>query len=141
MIKVILTLTLLALCSATYSQVLGNKLCMLTVASYCNPAKIENWSCIPCKSSPLVMSNVKTFVNSSMDTLGFIGTSSQLHSIVLVFRGTVPWDIKNWISDINFIMTNYPLCNNSNPLLTQSAKFIKGSTMPLLILKSKSLIQ
>ena len=33
--------------------------------------------------------------------------------LVLVFRGTLPWDIKNWISDINFVATTYPLCDNS----------------------------
>lgn len=55
-----------------------------------------------------------------MDTLGFIGTSADLNAIgklyinkVLVFRGTLPWDIKNWISDINFVVTNYPICDNS----------------------------
>ena len=31
---------------------------------------------------------------------------------MLSFRGTVPWNIKNWISDINFITTPFPLCNN-----------------------------
>ena len=30
-----------------------------------------------------------------------------------MFRGTLPWDLKNWISDINFIAVAYPLCNNS----------------------------
>ena len=118
MLKLFLTVLLFFLSSASYSETLGHKLCMLTVAAYCNPAKIQNWTCPPCKSSPLVMTNVKTFINSSMDTLGFIGTSTELHSLILSFRGTVPWDIKNWISDINFIMTNYPLCNNSISSLT-----------------------
>jgi hypothetical protein len=81
---------------------------------------VEKWSCGPCKNSPIALTNVKTFENSSMDTLGYIGTSSELDAIgnllpilVLVFRGTLPWDIKNWISDINFIAVNYPHCNNS----------------------------
>lgn len=30
----------------------------------------------------------------------------------LVFRGTLPWDMKNWIEDINFIKTSFPTCNN-----------------------------
>lgn len=29
-----------------------------------------------------------------------------------VFRGTLPWSIKDWIDDINFIKTDFPLCNN-----------------------------
>lgn len=32
--------------------------------------------------------------------------------LVLVFRGTLPWDIKNWIEDINFLATNFSLCDN-----------------------------
>ena len=31
---------------------------------------------------------------------------------VLIFRGTVPWDLKNWIEDINFVPTDFPLCDN-----------------------------
>ena len=76
MLKIGVFLAIVMLCSASYSESLGNKLCMLTVAAYCNPAKIVNWSCPPCKASPLVMTNIKTFVNSSSDTLGFIATST-----------------------------------------------------------------
>lgn len=32
--------------------------------------------------------------------------------VVLVLRGTLPWDIKNWISDINFLKRKYALCDN-----------------------------
>ena len=56
---------------------------------------------------------------------------------VLVFRGTLPWDIKNWISDINFIAVNYPLCNNSKSSLTQTAKCIVDFTMPSWISRNR----
>lgn len=29
-----------------------------------------------------------------------------------MFRGTLPWDVKNWISDINFLKTKYAFCDN-----------------------------
>lgn len=145
MIKLTLLALLLLLVSAAYNETLAEKLCRLTVASYCRKAKVENWSCTPCKNSPIAMTNVQTFENSSMDTLGYIGTSTELDAIsklfiylVLVFRGTLPWDVKNWISDINFIAINYPLCNNSKTILMQTAKFIADFTMLFLIFRNKS---
>jgi predicted lipase len=30
----------------------------------------------------------------------------------LVLRGTLPWDIKNWFTDINFLKKSYPWCDN-----------------------------
>jgi predicted lipase len=30
-----------------------------------------------------------------------------------VLRGTLPWDIKNWFTDINFIKKKYPHCDNN----------------------------
>lgn len=81
MLRAVLVAALVILSSAAYSQELGEKLCRLSVAAYCKPSDVEKWSCAPCKNSPLAMTNVKTFVNSSMDTLGFIGTSVELHAI------------------------------------------------------------
>jgi len=51
------------------------------VASYCKKAEVEQWNCAPCKNSPLKLNNVHTFENSSMDTLGYIGTSTELNAI------------------------------------------------------------
>lgn len=69
-------LILVALASANYSQVLGERLARLSLASYCKRSDVEKWTCGPCKNSKLNMTNVKTFENSSMDTLGFIGVSN-----------------------------------------------------------------
>jgi hypothetical protein len=76
MLKIALLAALLLVVSASYNQTLGEKLCRLTVASYCRKAEVEKWACAPCKNSPIAMTNVQTFENSSMDTLGYIGTSA-----------------------------------------------------------------
>lgn len=81
MLKIVLLAALLLLVSASYNKALGEKLCRLTVASYCRKAEVEKWSCGPCKNSPIAMTNVQTFENSSMDTLGYIGTSAELDAI------------------------------------------------------------
>jgi hypothetical protein len=72
---------LLVLILAQYEQDLGKDLCRLSIASYCRKSDIEKWSCGPCKNSPLAMTHVQTFENSSMDTLGFIGVSVELNAI------------------------------------------------------------
>lgn len=81
MLKLALLALILGLACAQYNEQVANKLCHLTVASYCRKADVEKWACAPCKNSPLVMTNVRTFENSSMDTLGFIGTSTELDAI------------------------------------------------------------
>lgn len=65
------------------------------------------------------MKFVHVFKNRTNDTCGFIGVndnedavSKRKINLVLVLRGTLPWDIKNWISDINFLKTKYGLCDN-----------------------------
>lgn len=77
----IILCSLLIIVLSNYSETLGEKLCRLTVASYCKKAEVEKWSCTPCKNSPLALTNVRTFENSTMDTLGFIGTSAELNAI------------------------------------------------------------
>jgi hypothetical protein len=32
--------------------------------------------------------------------------------LVMVFRGVLPWDLKNWISDVNFVKKKYLYCDN-----------------------------
>ena len=97
----------------SYDPTLGVNLCRLTVASYCKPSDVAKWSCGPCQNSPIKLSSVKQFYNQTGDTVGLIGVAESPKALVLVFRGTVPWDIKNWITDINFIKTKYTYCNNS----------------------------
>lgn len=75
MLKIGILCLLLVAVLGQYNEQVASKLCHLTVASYCRKADVEKWACAPCKNSPLVMTNVRTFENSSMDTLGFIGTS------------------------------------------------------------------
>ena len=52
-------------------------------------------------------------LNKSGETAGYIAYNTYINSIVVVFRGTLPWSIKDWIHDINFILTPFPLCNNT----------------------------
>ena len=67
--------------AAQYNPELSKDLCELTVASYCRPTKLIDWSCTPCKNSNLEISNVSLFINSTQATLGYIAISKKLDAI------------------------------------------------------------
>lgn len=48
--------------------------------------------------------------NKTMNAGGYIGYSPSQDAITVIFRGTVPWLIKNWITDIDTVKVDYPLC-------------------------------
>lgn len=96
---------------AQYNPDLGAIFGQLTVASYCKERSIDAWNCTPCKNYPH-LTHVTRFENRTEDTVGFIAVDDKLDAIVLVFRGTMPFDIKNWIVDLNFLKTKYPYCDN-----------------------------
>jgi hypothetical protein len=81
MLKFVLIFVLSCMSYAQYNQELSKELCYLAVAAYCKPVKLLDWSCEPCRSSFLQMGNVTLFVNSTQNTLGFIGVSQKLNSI------------------------------------------------------------
>jgi hypothetical protein len=74
--KTLILITLLTVIHCQYNQQLGLNLCQLTVASYCNPQRLQDWSCGPCQTSGIKIDNVQTFRNSSGNVIGFIGTSA-----------------------------------------------------------------
>lgn len=81
MIKLLLISLLAILASTQYNPDLSKSLCELTVASYCRPNKIVDWSCAPCKNSNLEITNISLFVNSTKATLGYIAISKKLDAI------------------------------------------------------------
>lgn len=94
-----------------YDTELARQLWFFASASYCNLDKLEQWKCgKPCEETTLT--NVKVFWNSSNENAGFSAYDGSRNAIVLVFRGTVPWLIKNWVEDIDFGKVPYPYCSN-----------------------------
>ena len=81
MIKPIIFTLLLCLTLSQYNPDLSKSLCELTVASYCRPTKILDWSCAQCQNSGLQIQNISLFVNSTKATLGYIAVSKKLNAI------------------------------------------------------------
>jgi hypothetical protein len=83
-------------------------------ASYCAGTLgrgIERWNCAACKKHPDVTKTTVISVSSlSHEFNGFVAYDSATNSIILAIAGTDPLKIKNWIDDLDFLKTNYPLC-------------------------------
>lgn len=109
--KLLLVCLVVFIAHCQYNADLGKVFAQLTVASYCPERAIDAWNCTPCKLYPY-LSHVKRFRNASNDTVGFIAIDDSHDATVLVLRGTMPFDIKNWIVDIDFVKRSYPLCDN-----------------------------
>ena len=58
------------------------------------------------------MIEIDIMYNKTDNGAGYLGYSTSLDAIIIVFRGTEVWSIKNWIDDIDYIPTDYPYCNN-----------------------------
>jgi len=93
-----------------YDHSIAYTMALYSSASYCPPQLISNWTCNQCL---MEFTFIDKFFNNTDDGLGFIGYDSRLKAIVVVFRGTEPTDLKNWITDLQFFTLvpwkNYPL--------------------------------
>jgi len=53
---------------------------------------------------------VTVFKNSTGHDAGYVGFNAARNAIVVVFRGTLPWLIKNWIQDFNYFKVPFADC-------------------------------
>ncbi|EAR92668.1 lipase family protein (macronuclear) [Tetrahymena thermophila SB210] len=105
---------LLASCSQfQYNETLAQDLAGFSLASYCNPKYLQQWNCgSACKKNPNGLTDFSYLYNKTLKASGYIGYSAHHDAIIVVFRGTVPWLIQNWIADLNTIKIQYPFCEN-----------------------------
>jgi hypothetical protein len=83
-----------------------------SMAAYCSPDKLENWQCgTPCIKHPDII-DLSLIENTKYNIQGFTMYNPKNNYIILSFRGTEPTSIKNWIDDIDFVMTDFYYCNN-----------------------------
>jgi predicted lipase len=55
-----------------------------------------------------------TTFTSNKDTNGYVGYYPTDNEIVVAFSGTNPFDIQEWIDDLDFFKTTYPYCSGCN---------------------------
>lgn len=94
---------------------MGKRYVAFSGAAYCaNPLvgkdTVNNWSCKACKDFPHV-TNSTSFHGGLPDANGFVAYDSDANEVVVSFSGTDPTSIRNWIDDLDFFQTDYPLCS------------------------------
>lgn len=70
---------------------------------------VDNWSCKFCKNYPNVTAT--SFEGPiATQAKGYVAYDGEADEILVVFSGTDPLNIANWIDDIDTIKTDYPHC-------------------------------
>ena len=82
-------------------------------AAYCvaSGKDITNWSCKACKELPKT-TDVQLFRAMPSQTMAFAGYIPSAKTVIVSFSGTDPLNVVNWITDLNFIKRDFPLCQN-----------------------------
>ncbi|KAL4429227.1 hypothetical protein ABPG74_022107 [Tetrahymena malaccensis] len=96
--------------SFEYDVEISRKLAAYSLASYCNLDRLSNWSC---KESCDRVEPLKDFIiyKGDQNTLYLMGYDDILDAITIIARGTVPWSITNWKTDIKTEKVDYPKCS------------------------------
>ncbi|XP_051912743.1 uncharacterized protein LOC127595089 [Hippocampus zosterae] len=90
----------------SYSEDLARTVAQLGALAHCSPEVISAWSCPLCKKLPLT--NPQPFGLPDFNLSGYTGTMGT--RLFLLFRGTEPESVINWIEDLTFEMVAYPHC-------------------------------
>mmetsp|Transcript_23953 Transcript_23953/g.45043 ORF Transcript_23953/g.45043 Transcript_23953/m.45043 type:complete len:295 (+) Transcript_23953:22-906(+) len=115
----LLTLSAVNALSASYSEEDALYSVDFAGAAYCAGTLgkgVENWNCGACKSHPGVTNSTVISDSSLTKTFnGFVAYDSTTDRIVLSIAGTDPLKLKDWIDDLDFVKTEYPMCAEFGP--------------------------
>jgi len=101
-VLVLLPLLFCVVVSASYNPNQSLNQLYLSYAAYCPTANIEAWNCYWCED--VSGFHVTTTVsNSDTNIFGYIGYSGNVGHVI--FRGTVPSSLDNWIDDLDTLDT------------------------------------
>jgi len=94
-----------------WNETLHDRLLQYAASAYCPQQRIDSWICTYCTGNV----NVSYFFNGDgTNTFGYGGVDYDNNLILMVFRGTVPTSLKNWITDLDFAkMTDYQVGKNA----------------------------
>ncbi|EGR27815.1 lipase family protein, putative [Ichthyophthirius multifiliis] len=96
-----------------YDEQISKDMAALSLVSYCQKQKIQDWNCAnACNKFPYKLQDVFIFTNKTLESRGLIGYWQEKEAIVLSFRGTLPWLLKNWIEDLDVFKITYEECDN-----------------------------
>ena len=83
---------------ASYTPELAQEMAFFSSIAYCPGDQLEKWSCKPCKQHPLARNSSTVQYNEGRNVLSYVSQLSTGEALV-VFRGTEPLSLKDWIKD------------------------------------------
>ena len=96
---------------APFNQTLATKFWYLCMGSYCRPSKVSSWDLGFVSDLYPNVTDITLIINSTGNAAGFTAYNPDEDEVLIVFRGTEPLSIKNWIDDIDTFFTDYAGCN------------------------------
>lgn len=99
-----------SLSDAQYNETLAQKFWNLCMGSYCKPSRISAWDLAFVSDLYPRVTDITVIINSTGNAAGFTAYNPDGDEVMIVFRGTEPLSIKNWIDDIDTFFTDYPSC-------------------------------
>ncbi|EAR91195.2 lipase family protein (macronuclear) [Tetrahymena thermophila SB210] len=99
----------LSVSSFQYDIEVAERLSAYSLASYCSHSNLKNWSCGKTCERVEPLKDIKTFENEK-EIFYMIGYSKKEDAIVIATRGTLPWSIQNWLTDLSISKVDYQNC-------------------------------
>ena len=96
--------------ASTYNPTLASKLWDICMSSYCPVKRIQDWNVGFVSEAYPSVRDITVLYNTTGNAMGFTAYNPIDDEVWLIFRGTEPLSIKNWIDDIDTFYIDYPRC-------------------------------
>ena len=104
------SLNFLQLKETSYNPTLAEKFWNLCMACYCSESRISEWNLGFVSTLYPKVTDITVVMNSTGNAMGFTAYNPEEDEVLIVFRGTQPLSIKNWIDDLDTFFMDYPAC-------------------------------
>jgi hypothetical protein len=96
--------------SATYDEEIAKESWIYCLASYCPPNLILQWKAAKMSQLYPEMKDIRSVINANDNTLAYLAYNFKSDVIYVVFRGTEPTSISNWLNNLKVLKVNYAYC-------------------------------
>lgn len=94
----------------TYNSTLALKFWNLCMGSYCPISQITNWDLGFVSQLFPMVTDITVIINSTSNACGYTAYNPAEDEVLIIFRGTEPLDLQNWIDDLDTYFTPYDQC-------------------------------
>lgn len=101
-----------AVCSPSYDEEIAKESWIYCLASYCPQNLIVQWKAGKMSQINPDLKDIRTVYNAEDNTLGFLAYNPKSNIIYVVFRGTEPTSISNWLNNLKFFKIKYSYCSD-----------------------------